>query len=257
MQRTFTLIFTLVALALLAVGAWGYEYPDNTWVQGYQGKSALTNSSWAGWFKAIEDPNPSYFNVYGANLNESTKVLSIFTNMPSWGDTELGLPIGDLFFRVAGASDWNYAIQMLPGNGKANIYHLTGYSTSIDLLKNTGLIYGGAWLNYTGTGQPSSHTPGMGAIPVKITGGTIIDTTTVTWIGIGSNPTYEIDIPLTPTLLADLGHDFSFIWESATCGNGTIEARVHAPVPGSLLLLGTGLLGLGALGWRRKRSDQL
>lgn len=29
----------------------------------------------------------------------------------------------------------------------------------------------------------------------------------------------------------------------------------HVPIPGSVLLLGSGLLGLGALGWRRRRKD--
>jgi probable HAF family extracellular repeat protein len=37
--------------------------------------------------------------------------------------------------------------------------------------------------------------------------------------------------------------------------DGNLEAfRAVVPVPGSLLLLGTGLLGLGGLGWRRKRD---
>jgi PEP-CTERM motif len=252
MKRIATLIFALGTLALLTGSAWGYEYLDNTWVQAYEGKSASTDSAWAGWFKAIESPSPSYFDIYGANFNEAAKVLSIFTNMPSQGDTEFGLSVGDLFFRTTGASDWNYAIKMVPGAGQAKIYQLTGYSTSINELKNSSLFYGGAWLNYTGAGKPPAGTAAMGAVPVKIAGGNILGATTVTWTQIGSNPTYEIDIALTPALLADLGHNFSFMWESATCGNGVIEAQVHAPLPGSLLLLGSGLLGMWFFSCRRK-----
>lgn len=32
------------------------------------------------------------------------------------------------------------------------------------------------------------------------------------------------------------------------------QNTVHTPLPSTLALLGTGLLGLGALGWRRKKG---
>ena len=37
-------------------------------------------------------------------------------------------------------------------------------------------------------------------------------------------------------------------------GIGGGQLRAHTPVPPSVLLLGSGLLGLGALGWRRRRG---
>jgi hypothetical protein len=42
------------------------------------------------------------------------------------------------------------------------------------------------------------------------------------------------------------------------CGNDNLMGRVEqgtVPIPGSVLLMGTGLLGLGGLGWRRRKSN--
>jgi hypothetical protein len=82
----------------------------------------------------------------------------------------------------------------------------------------------------------------------------------VTW---GSN---EIDIKLSD--LAQYEFDianFSFLYASATCGNSVLTGSVGTggdfgsfsavPIPASVLLVGTGLLGLVGLGWRRRQSS--
>jgi hypothetical protein len=63
-----------------------------------------------------------------------------------------------------------------------------------------------------------------------------------------------VNIYYDPDLLINaylLGLDYAFAEGS---GMLIADATVPTPVSPSVLLLGTGLLDLGALGWRRKRS---
>jgi len=49
----------------------------------------------------------------------------------------------------------------------------------------------------------------------------------------------------------DLGNQMGIFWATGTCANDVVEGAV-APVPSTLLLLGSGLLGFGLLSRRRK-----
>ncbi|MFZ2087435.1 MAG: VPLPA-CTERM sorting domain-containing protein, partial [Desulfobaccales bacterium] len=52
---------------------------------------------------------------------------------------------------------------------------------------------------------------------------------------------------------------FDVLWGNQTCANDTqyIQAAAPAPLPASVFLLGSGILGLGLVGWRRKKAETL
>jgi len=67
-----------------------------------------------------------------------------------------------------------------------------------------------------------------------------------------SGDLYAWTLEIDKTLFgSDLGNEIGIFWATGTCANDVVEGAV-APVPSTLLLLGSGLLGFGLLSRRRK-----
>lgn len=150
---------------------------------------------------------------------------------------------------------WDYGLslgtQVTHGGLAAGLYDLGTYKTSIDQwTSKTGYWYGGKWA----TCAP----PCAGALeqdaPVIVTGGTKIHDVTYGVSGNVTTITVAGWAPETP---------LQIFWGTADCSNDPIFGEVPelptsvAPEPGTLALLGTGLVALGAVLRRKVRRTRV
>ncbi len=239
-------------------------------------KTTNANVTWNGTFtnnnSYISDPGSTQtFNkdlvVSGTGYLKATAPLSatgasqdVFIFKESFQVTRTGDPNQMNNWDTA-----NAAIKFVTGGD--NVHDLYIPSTDIGRYPPPGLLY--SWHSLDITGQVinlKDGAPGDPAAPAFYTGellGVVLNgLNQVTNIIGGPDAAHPLYIYFDDDLPANayLGHnDYLFatgyggIYWDPTDSSGP-QAMAQTPVPPSLFLLGTGLLGLGALGWRRRKK---
>lgn len=237
MRKTIFMTLALVlGLGLLATGAWGdIIFPDNTLVQPWNQNGV---STWNGGalIDVIASTGDHSFDNLGAIFSSGNLIIT--TNWNPNRDGYLGVTTADLFV-TSGANSWAIHLDTLSGTG--GVYINPTFQTTQDLFSiYPSDVYGG---RYDSNGV-------LNVIPSLATGGTNDGTVPVVWTinGLGN----LVDVNLSSLAGFD-PNNFSFTWAGGTCGNDTIYGAA-APIPATALLLGSGLLGLVGLGWRRKKG---
>ena len=266
-----------VVIVLAGSGAWAFQYTQiipTDQVAGYQGGS-VTYPAHPTWYTQIGDSN---FTIGGANVVTSggQTYLDIFTG---WGAgtstpanfTELGAIAADLTI-TAGGKTWMVRLDNTQGKEGylfSNPTYYTSYNvygsangttgnskTLITNYSTSGLTYGGAYNSSTSPNIPvwatSTGTPGKTGLVTWYPSGTGAGES-------GYSQYSEVVVDLSDITTLGFPSGFSFLYATGTCANSLLTGCYNKPVTGvplppSALLLGTGLLGLVGLGWRKRRA---
>jgi hypothetical protein len=242
------LAFSMIAIICMPGMALadGVFIPDTTLVDPYRWNAPSTYPGWTNWTDIIGDPTTNW-DLKGVNIAfTADKVqMTIYTNYPQAGLEGAGQ--ADIALGKNGVFDTGIKMS---GPNLGKIYSVTAWTKSSD---NPPLPWSnGNWI-YSGKYDQSAPKDPL----TLISSGTVVGSANVSWGAAGSGgslATYAINVEFNRNLM---GENFDFELGSGTCANdwmaGSVSSEVGnpAPIPASVLLMGSGLLGLGLLGRRK------
>jgi hypothetical protein len=246
MRKLTFLVLFFGSLVLLGPGLAGastsYTFLDTTTVQGWQGHapSGLYDN-----VDIVADPPTSAWDIKQVTVtytDDNKIVMQIYTNYPQAG---LGPGQADIALNLYDGNGFTAAIIMQPGADFGKLV------TGVDWGAVPENLYSSpSYINYAGRyyvdGQPTG-------IPLTLANSwqDVLGMATVDYGAAGTGDgisTYLLTVTFDNPGVTPGKNGFGFEVSSGSCANDTMVV----PIPGSVLLLGSGILGMLGLGWRRR-----
>lgn len=234
------LVPVLVVSSLLLAMSAVHAYTINDTTQVLVGRTNTVDDSYG-----LRDTLGNY-NVHGINVGyaSGSVTLGLYTDFGGYEKIEqngIEIRYADLALDLDGDKNYEYGVVLSIKEQKAlgAIYRNPNWATSRSYLEGA---TGGAWEYGEFLGNTSTY------VNSHITGG---DQLPANKAVITFSPGYLIEISIPVAGLNWTSGEVGIFWAGATCGNDIIEGSAPVPEPATMLLLGSGLVGLAGFGRKR------